>query len=190
MTTQAERPGQSAVLRMQGTEFVQNNERAAGPIDLELAEGGRIARVFPTAREAAIAAMMAAAVVKATAGNVFIEEFDPRIQPVQCKRIVGYVPHEIPPFAFSSFEEYIEYRAALWSLEPTHAIVRAKLLLERLNGIHESFAYPLAGALIASPRILVLDRPQSVYAKQIFDIADTCAIFSTHISTKEAAFFA
>lgn len=178
------------MLRMQKAEFVRNTERLAGPLDLELAEGARLALTFPTAREASIVAMMAAAVVKATTGNVFIEEFDPRIQPTQCKRSVGYVPHEIPSFVFSSFERYIEYRAALWSLDPERAVAHAKLLLEQLPGIHESFAYPLAGALIASPRMLVLERPQSVYAKQIFDVAGNCATFSTHISAREAAAFA
>ena len=48
-------------------------------------------------------------------------------------------------------KRYIRYRAALWGIDPTGAWARAKLLLERLEGVHEAFAYPLAGALIAAP---------------------------------------
>ena len=36
----------------------------------------------------------------------------------------------------------------------------------RLAGVHEAFGYPLIGALIGEPKLLVLDRPQIVYARR------------------------
>jgi hypothetical protein len=105
------------------------------------------------------------------------------------KRLTGYVPHDALPYEFPSFEQYIEYRAALWQLPQAESVVRARRILDGLDGIHESFAYPLAGALIAQPSLLVLDRPQAVYGPQIIGVAKSCAIFSTHGSENEAVRF-
>ncbi len=57
-------------------------------------------------------------------------------------------------------------------------------------GVHEAFAYPLIGALIAAPKLVVLDRPQPVYAAQILAAAAGCALFSTHADAGSAAAFA
>jgi hypothetical protein len=170
--------------------FVRGSETLVAPISLDLADRGRVARTFASAREADIAALMASGIVKATAGSVFIGEFDPHIQPVQCKRLAGHVPHEIVSPEFASFEQYIEYRAALGSINRERAIAHGKLMLEQLEGVHESFAFPLIGSLIASPQLLVLDRPLAVYAPQILAATSACAVFSVHTSPREAEAFA
>jgi hypothetical protein len=61
--------------------------------------------------------------------------------------------------------------------------------MERLDGMHEAFAFPLAAALVGGPRILVLDRPQPAYVSQIFAAAGPRAIFSTHVSAVAAEIF-
>jgi ABC-type taurine transport system ATPase subunit len=160
-----------------------------GPIDLALSPGERVARVYEDARDASIVAMLAAGIVKANAGSVLIDEFDPRVQPVHCKRVVAFVPHDPLPLDVPGVEGYIRYRAALWGIDPTGAWARAKLLLERLEGVHEAFAYPLAGALIAAPKLLVLDRPQPAYAERILAATGPRAIFSTHTSDAAAQKF-
>ena len=43
---------------------------------------------------------------------------------------------------------------------------RAASLLERLEGMHEAFAFPLIGALIAVPQLVVIYRPQPAYARR------------------------
>ena len=66
------------------------------------------------------------------------------------------------------------------------AIAHAKLVLERLEGVHEAFAYPLAAALVGAPKLLVLDRPQAAYAPQIVAAAGLRAVFSTHVNDVSA----
>ena len=66
-------------------------------------------------------ATMAAALVKPTSGIVLIGEYDPRVQPVHCKRIAAYVPHDPLPFGEMSAEHFIDYRAALWDIDPERA---------------------------------------------------------------------
>jgi hypothetical protein len=178
-----------ALLELRDATFAHRGVPLAGPVTIVLGEGERLAYACVTDRCASIVALMAAGLAKATSGNVFVGAFDPRIQPVQVKRIVGYVPHEAVPHAFPSFSRYIEYRAALWGLPQAESIVRARALLARLEGVHEAFAYPLVGALLAQPRLLVLDRPQSAYASQILSAAGDCAILSTHASAGDAQRF-
>lgn len=162
---------------------------SVGPLTLDVAPGERAARVFAAPRQAAVAARLAAGIVKAGRGSVSIDAFDPRVQPVHCKRVAAFVPHDPLPLGEFDFEGYIAYRAALWSIDPMRAIAHAQLLLERLDGVHEAFAYPLAGALIANPKLLVLDRPAAVYAVQILAAAGPRAIFSTHLHERDAEAF-
>jgi hypothetical protein len=121
---------------------------------------------------------------------VLIDDYDPRVQPVHCKRVTALVPHE--PFAIdeSEFARYIAYRAALWNVEPASAFAHAALIRGRLRGMHEAFAYPLIGALIGLPRLIVLDRPQAVYAPQIRAAVGEIALLSTHTEPAAASAFA
>ena len=175
---------------MRDATFRRGSAVLVPPFSVELAEGERVARPFPTGRRAAIVALMAAGIAKATSGRVFVGEFDPRIQPVQVRRLVGYVPHEAVPHEFTSFERYIAYRAMLWNLPCEETVAAALRLRERVEGVHEAFAYPLIGALVSRPSLLVLDRPQVAYAAQIVDVSGDAAIFSTHLSEREARQFA
>jgi len=177
------------VLRMRDARFFARGA-PVGPVTVDVAAGERVARAFPSARDAAITALMACGIVRAGAGSVLVEEYDPRVQGAHCKRVAGFVPHSPLAIDESEFERYVTYRAALWDVDPMRAIAHAKLLLERLDGVHEAFAYPIVGALIASPKLLVLDRPQSAYAGAILAAAGPRAVFSTHVNDDAAAAFA
>ncbi len=168
-----------------------DGDRASlAPLTLDVRFGEHAARAFSSAQEAAVAARLAAGIVKAGCGSVSIEGFDPRVQPAHCKRIAAFVPHDPLPLEAFDFERYVLYRAALWNVDPMRAVAHAKLVVERLEGVHEAFAYPLAGALAVNPKLLVLDRPAPAYAPQILAAAGPRAVFSTHLSERDAAAFA
>jgi hypothetical protein len=177
------------LLRMRDASFANATARA-GPLTLDLEPGGRVALTFLSAQEATIVALMAAGIAKATTGSVLIGDYDPRVQAVHCKRIAGFVPHEPLPLDEGDFPRYVAYRAALWNVEATAAQADARLLCERLEGMHEAFAFPLIGALIATPRLIVLDRPQPAYAVQILRAVEGRALLSTHTQPSNAAAFA
>ncbi len=46
--------------------------------------------------------------------------------------------------------------------------------------MHEALAYPLIGAFVAAPQLLVMDRPPPVYARQIFAVTSGTALLTTH----------
>jgi hypothetical protein len=177
------------LLRMRDATFDDGAVRA-GPVMLEVHDGQRTALTCTSSREARIVALLASAIVKPTSGRVLIGDYDPTVQSVACKRIAAFVPHE--PFSLDDreFGRYVAYRAALWNIELTRARARAQLLRNQLSGMHEAFAYPLIAALLGMPKLLVVDRPQPVYAKQILAATHGCAVFSTHADAAAAAAFA
>jgi hypothetical protein len=167
------------ILRMRQAAIVRRGEHVVSPTSIDLAPGERATRDCRDDREAEGLAMMAAALARATAGSVLIGEYDPRVQPVHCKRIAAFVAHDPLPLSRIDAERYIAHRAALFDLDLERARAHARLLLERLRGLHEAFAYPLVGALVANPRLLVLDRPQPASLPDILEAAAGCAILVT-----------
>jgi hypothetical protein len=177
------------LLRMRNASFAAAGS-PVGPVTLDVCPGERAALTFASAHEAAIVALLASGIVKASGGSVLIDDYDPRVQSVHCKRVAALVPHEPFPMGEADFMRYIAYRAALWNVEPRRALAHAVLLREKLIGMHDAFAYPLIGALIVMPKLIVLDRPQPAYAPQILAVTQTSALLSTHTNAAAAAAFA
>ncbi len=177
------------LLRMRSATFAAL-DASIGPISLEVSVGERLALPCASGREAAILALLATGIAKASSGSVLIEDYDPRVQSVHCKRIAALVPHEPVDFNEAGFARCIAYRAALWNVDGARALAHAKLLLEKLEGMHEAFAYPLVAALVVEPKLVVLDRPQPAYAAQIADVVGSRAMLSTHASLAAARAFA
>jgi hypothetical protein len=167
------------LLRMREAVFT-NARVSVGPVSVDLEPGGRAALRFDTSSQASIVALLASGIAKASSGSVLIGDFDPRVQSVHCKRIAGFVPHEPLDLADAEFLRYVAYRAALWNVAEQNAESRARDLLMQLAGMHEAFAYPLIGALIASPQLLVMDRPPPAYARQILAVTEETALLTTH----------
>ncbi len=178
----------STVLRMREASFVHASGCEVGPLTFDVRSGERIARAFGDANAAGTVARLAAALLRPSRGSVTLDNFDSAVQPAQCKRLVGFVPHEPLALEDREFERLIVYRARLWGVDPLGALAHARLALERLGDVHEAFAYPIAAALCTVPRLLVLDRPQPVHARALLDAAGRCAMFSTHVGAADAAF--
>ena len=162
----------------------RRTEAIVEPTTLRVERGERVERTCEEPRSAQALAMMAAALLRPTGGSVLIGEYDPRVQPVHCKRIAGFVPHDPLPLTDDGAERFIAYRAALWSIDAHAARERARSLLERLGGMHEAFAYPIVAALLPSPQLLVLDRPQRGDLDRIVHVAQPAAVFAVLASAR------
>ncbi len=169
------------ILRMRDASYVSRGVTLASRVTLDVSPGERVTLRAASAGEAEAVAMMAAALIHPSSGSVEIGEYDSRVQPAHCKRLVGFVPHDPLPLREMGFDRYIQYRAALWDIDSERARAVANVLLERLRGLHEAFAYPLVGALVANPAMLVLDRPQPTDREAIVAAAGPCAILETQI---------
>ena len=178
------------MLRLRDATFTSNGRILVPATSVDLYPGAQYAHFCADAHEARATAMLAAGLARCTHGTVLIGEYDPSVQPVHCKRLAAFVPHDPLVMAHGQFCRYIGYRAALWNIDAAQAQADAKLLLQRFSALHEAFAYPLVAALLSSPRLLVLDRPQYAHAEIIREAARECAIFSTHIDMETATAYA
>lgn len=166
------------MLDMRAATFYRG-ERLLAPLTVALDEGRYSDVTCETSMAAAIAARVAAGIVKCTSGIVFIGNFDPKIQPVQVKRLVGFVSRDYPRRVPES-RAYFAYRASLWELSRDEALARGATLLQRFDGLADDQALALAGALLHRPRLLVLDRPGMRLREAAAEAASEAAVFAVY----------
>ncbi len=166
------------VLRIDRASFVRDAE-GVDPFSAEVAEGARVVREFPSERAAAIAARLAAGIVKPTSGAVFIGEYQTRIQPVQAKARVAFVARDTAAFARGPFARELLFFADIYGIDRAEAERRARAALAALGG--DDYARAVALALIREAPLLVLDRPPEHLFGPICGYAGA-AIFATRVA--------
>ncbi len=164
-------------LRAVDAGFQRRHEVLVPPFSIELAAGDRATLAMTTGPAASIAARMAAGIVKATTGTLFIGDFDPRIQPVQAKRTIGFVPRsgrfggDAPraPLSAACVREIVDLHAALYEVEQAAARRAAFGVLSAFSAVDDA-TLALALALIRPIALLVLDRPEPALAARLEDV--------------------
>ena len=136
-------------------------------------------------RAATIAARMAAGIVKPTSGRLLIGEFDPCIQPVQAKRLAGYVPargdFRSPPHGVARAadrREAVELHAALFEVPIAVAHERVEAMLAAIGWV-DAETVAVALALMRPVALLVLERPSAALAERIRTIGVHASLLST-----------
>ncbi|MFN2527701.1 MAG: hypothetical protein ABR584_03190 [Candidatus Baltobacteraceae bacterium] len=178
------------VLEMREATFRRADSTLFAPLTMTIDYGACAELTCDTTISAGIAARLAAGIMKCTEGNVFVADFDPKIQPVQVKALVGFLPSERPRNPLPA-EEYFAYRAALWGLEKTASMQKGRTLLAMLDGLEPGEAALLAGIFLHGPRLLVLERPRDGVrdaAEALKAVTPPSALFITYGPSDRAAF--
>jgi hypothetical protein len=150
----------SAVLRVVAARFVRAGSDLMAPFSLELGAGERATLGQPDAAAAAVAARVAAAVVKPTFGVVHVGDFDSRLQPAQAKRLVGFVAERGFAGTPHQFERELGFRADVWGVEGRTMVRAAAAILATLGDtLDGAYARAVALALAPGVRLVVLERP-------------------------------
>jgi ABC-type Na+ transport system ATPase subunit NatA len=171
------------VLRAAGAGFEREGHIIVPPLSLAVAAGSRREFCFSSEALATNTARMLAGIVKPTQGGIFIGDYNTRLQPVQAKRLVGFVPSGRAPLARDAFREIVAARATLWGVEPKLAAVRVRDTLAMLES-DDGDAQALALALIRPVELVVLDRPSRIFAMRASDIVlHDAAIVSLVVET-------
>ncbi len=172
------------VLEMREAAFARGAARLA-PVTLSVDYLGRADLTCDTSLGAGIAARLAAGIVRCSSGQIFVADFDPKIQPVQVKRLVGFLPYDRPRNPFKP-EDYFSYRAALWGLDREPALVKGRAFLAMLDGLEPDEAALLAGIFLHDPQLIVLERPGEGLRAAADSLATSSALFVTYGPTDRA----
>ncbi|WP_028297894.1 ABC transporter ATP-binding protein [Olivibacter sitiensis] len=147
-------------------------------------------------------------VINQTEGNVFIDGVDMRKNPVEAKRLIGFLPQKAPLHLELTVDEYLTHCAYMRSV-PKGEIYKAveeakekcgighfsKRLLVNLSGGYQQ-RVGIAQAIIHRPKLVVLDEPTNgldpnqilEVRKLIGEIArERSVILSTHILSEVQA---
>jgi len=144
---------------------------AVDGLDLAVRFGEFYALLGPNGAGKTTTLRMIAGLLRPDAGAIRIAGIDALADPVAAKRLTAWVSDEPMIYDKLTPEEYLEFVAGLWSVEPAHAQATAAELLDWLGlaaharercetfskGMRQKVA--LAGALIHDPRLIILDEP-------------------------------
>lgn len=147
-------------------------------------------------------------VIKPTEGSVCIKGIDARKNPVEAKRLIGFLPQKPPLYGDLTVEEYLMHCARLrWvpdkilSLSIDRVLERCGIvhfrnrLIKNLSGGYQQ-RVGIAQAIVHEPEVVVFDEPTNgLDPNQIVEIRglikdiaeDRTVILSTHILTEVQA---
>jgi ABC-2 type transport system ATP-binding protein len=144
---------------------------AVDGLDLAVRAGEFYALLGPNGAGKTTTLRMIAGLMKPDFGSIHVVGVDALADPVAAKRVTAWISDEPMTYDKLTPEEYLEFVAGLWGVEPALAQARARELLDWLGlapharercetfskGMRQKVA--LAGALVHEPRLIILDEP-------------------------------
>src|ERR1700722_740497 len=140
---------------------------AVDGLDLKVRTGEFYALLGPNGAGKTTTLRMIAGLLRPDAGTIRITGIDALADPVGAKRVMAWISDEPMIYDKLTPQEYLEFIAGLWDIEPSLAASRAAELLDWLDlaahahercegfskGMRQKVA--LAGALIHDPRLII-----------------------------------
>ena len=114
---------------------------------------------------------MLAGILKPTSGEITIGGFSMRSQPLEAKRITGYIPDRPHIYPGLTGREYLYFVAELYDLfaescdQRISWLLREYSLIDRQDELIGSYSHGMrqrlatCAALVASPKVLIVDEP-------------------------------
>jgi ABC-2 type transport system ATP-binding protein len=151
--------------------FKSFDRPAVDGLDLAVRTGEFYALLGPNGAGKTTTLRMIAGLLRPDAGLIRIAGIDALADPIAVKRLTAWISDEPMTYDKLTPEEYLEFVAGLWGVEPALAEARARELLDWLGlapharercetfskGMRQKVA--LAGALVHDPLLIILDEP-------------------------------
>lgn len=182
--------------------------RAVDGISLEIPEGRILGILGPNGAGKTTTLRMLTGFISPTSGSIVVNNIDAASNPLDVKKLIGYLPESSPIYTDMLVYDYLKFIADIRNISPSLIFDRLQELSD-LCGIREvmhmevstlSKGYKqrvgLALALMDDPEILILDEPTSgLDPNQIAEIRTIIKeigkkktiIFSTHILSEAEA---
>ncbi|HLZ17247.1 MAG TPA: gliding motility-associated ABC transporter ATP-binding subunit GldA [Cyclobacteriaceae bacterium] len=189
-------------LNIQNLTKIYGQQKAVNDISFSIGKGEIVGFLGPNGAGKSTTMKVATGFVSPTSGTVTVGGFDVVEQPMQVKRIIGYLPEHNPLYLDMFVHEYLHFIGSLYTLGSFHLKTRIREIID-LCGLGQeqnkligslSKGYRqrvgIAQALIHNPDVLILDEPTSgLDPNQLVEIrklikeisANKTVIFSTHI---------
>jgi len=131
---------------------------AVDGLDLAVRAGEFYALLGPNGAGKTTTLRMIAGLLRPDSGSIQVAGIDALADPVAAKRVTAWISDEPMIYDKLTPEEYLEFVAGLWGVEPALAQARARERCETFSkGMRQKVA--LAGALVHEPRLIILDEP-------------------------------
>jgi ABC-2 type transport system ATP-binding protein len=140
-----------------------------------------------------------------TSGNIAVGNFSVADNPIEVKKIIGYLPESVPLYGDMMVYDYLKYIAEIRGMDPAKRMREISdicglgdVMYKNINELSKGYKQRvgLAHAMFHDPEILILDEPTSgLDPNQIIEIRnlikeigkEKTVILSTHILTEVEA---
>ena len=164
-------PSSADALRVRGLVKTFGEHRAVNGVDLTVPAGSFYGIVGPNGAGKTTTLSIIAGLLRSDEGTVHVAGIDQRAEPLAAKRVMGVLPDRLRTFDRLTGRQLLHYYGLLRGLSPdvidkrSADLARAFDLGDALSRVVSDYSagmtkkIMLAGAMIHSPRVLVLDEP-------------------------------
>ena len=150
-----------------------DNFCAVDSINFEISKGEIVGLLGPNGAGKSTTLRILTCYLSPTSGNVQVKDFSIHEQPIEIKKMIGYLPESAPLYQDRLVYDYLHYVASIRGIPKENIMKRLKEIAEmcQIHDImHKSInelskglkqRVGLAHAMIGDPEILVLDEPTS-----------------------------
>lgn len=140
-------------------------------INFEIKEGEIVGLLGPNGAGKSTTMNMITGFIEPTEGTITINEFDITKKSNKAKKEIGYMPEGVPLYADLTVKEFVNYMAELKNVssktrnQDVEKVLEQTLISDVKNKLIKNLSrgykqrVSMAGALIGSPKVLILDEP-------------------------------
>ncbi|HEV8512155.1 MAG TPA: ATP-binding cassette domain-containing protein, partial [Cyclobacteriaceae bacterium] len=189
-------------LHIQNLTKIYGSQKAVDNISFSIGEGEIVGFLGPNGAGKSTTMKIATGYIPPTEGTVTVGGFDVVQQPMQVKKVIGYLPEHNPLYLDMFVHEYLHFIGGVYQMPTSILKPRIKEIIEMcglgqeqnklISSLSKGYRQRvgLAQALIHNPSVLILDEPTSgLDPNQLVEIRglikkisyNKTVIFSTHI---------
>lgn len=175
-----------------------NSQKALNNISFSVNKGSVVGFLGPNGAGKSTTMKILTGFIKPTAGTVFVNGINVAENPIEAKKIIGYLPENNPLYKDMYVKEYLQFQGAIYKTnkESISAIIEKVGLKpeaqKKVGQLSKGFQQRvgLASALLHNPEVLILDEPTTgLDPNQLVEIRelikeigkDKTVLLSTHI---------